>query len=133
MLAWLYAFEGNEFFVRWLDPFRKRLFSRAPSWVSRLVATLIAVPLWLVINAIYAPLAGTNAGRRLPYAEYFLYFRRLGFRTFWGTVYDKLVPPVAFYLTRDTVDRWLARARLRPLTVRHRNGNSWTCLAERPA
>src|SRR5207248_751285 len=31
VLAWLYAFEGNEFFVRWLDPFRKRLFSRAPA------------------------------------------------------------------------------------------------------
>src|SRR5437870_8713264 len=36
VLVWLYALEGNEFFVRWLDPFRKRVFSRAPAWVSRL-------------------------------------------------------------------------------------------------
>jgi SAM-dependent methyltransferase len=132
VLAWLYALEGNERFVRFLDPLRVRLFSRLPSWMNRVVATLLAVPLWILIHVLYLPLARTTVGRRLPYAEYFLYFRRLGFRTFWGTVYDKLVPPVAFYIARDTVEDWLAGTGLVEVALRHRNGNSWTCLARRP-
>jgi SAM-dependent methyltransferase len=132
LFVWLYALEGNEFFVRWVDPFRQVVFSRLPSWANRVVATLLAVPLWLVIRGLYVPLTRRGRGRGLPYADYFLYFRRLGFRTFWGTVYDKLVPPVAFYLSRDDVRRWLGGAGLAELVLRHRNGNSWSCLAQRP-
>lgn len=132
LFVWLYALEGNEFFVRWLDPFRAVVFSRLPSWANRVAATLLAVPLWLMIHGLYMPLLRRGRGHRLPYAEYFLYFRRLGFRTFWGTVYDKLVPPVAFYLTRDEIRRWLSGAGLAELGLRHRHGNGWSCLAQRP-
>jgi SAM-dependent methyltransferase len=131
LLVWLYALEGNEFFVRWLDPFRTHVFSRLPSWPNRVAATLLAVPLWTLIKAVYAPLARRGLAGRLPYTEYFLHFSRLGFRTFWGTVYDKLVPPVSFYLTKAAVRRWLAAADLTELELRHRNGNSWTCIARR--
>ena len=133
ILVWLYALEGNERFVRLLDPWRARLFSRLPSGANRVVATLLAVPLWLLIRGLYVPLARRGHARGLPYSAYFLYFSRLGFRTFWGTVYDKLVPPVAHYLSRDTVHRWLANANLTELALRHRNANSWTCLARRSA
>jgi SAM-dependent methyltransferase len=132
LFVWLYALEGNELFVRWLDPFRRVVFSRLPSWANRVAATLLAVPLWLVIRGLYVPLLRRGRGHGLPYAEYFLYFRRLGFRTFWGTVYDKLVPPIAFYLTREEIRRWLGGTGLTELGLRHRNGNSWSCLAQRP-
>lgn len=131
VFVWLYAYEGNERFVRWLDPLRAHVLCRLPSWVNRLVATALAVPLWGVIAAVYVPLAWFGRIPRLPYAEYFLYFWRLGFPTFWGTVYDKLVPPVAFYLTRDQVRRWVSAGGLTELHLRHRNGNSWACLAGR--
>ena len=133
VLVWLYALEGNEFFVRWLDPFRTHVFSRLPAWMSRLAATLLAIPLWLLIQAVYVPLERRRRAQRLPYSAYFLYFSRLGFRTFWGTIYDKLVPPISFYLTRDAIRRWLSDANLREIVLRHRNGNSWTCLAQRNA
>ena len=132
-LAWVYALEGNEFFVHWLDPWRARLFSRLPSSVNRLVATLLAAPLWALIRMLYVPLAHRGRAQRLPYAEYFLYFAQLGFGVFWGTVYDKLVPPIAFYLRRDEMRRWIATAGLTELLLRHRNGNSWSCLARRPS
>jgi len=131
ILVWLYALEGNEFFVRWLDPLRTHVFSHLPSWPNRVAATLLAVPLWAIIRTLYIPMAHAGLAHRLPYADYFLYFARLGFRTFWGTVYDKLVPPVTFYLTEDDIRRWLDRAGLGELTLRHRNGNSWTCLARK--
>ena len=133
ILVWLYALEGNERFVRLLDPWRARLFSRLPSGANRVVATLLAVPLWLLIRGLYLPLARRGRARRLPYADYFLYFHRLGFRAFWGTVYDKLVPPIAHYLSQGTVRRWLENADLAELALRHRNANSWTCLARRRA
>src|SRR5438093_1467405 len=80
ILVWLYALEGNERFVRLLDPWRSRLFSRLPSRVNRVVATLLAVPLWLLIRGLYVPLARRGHARGLPYSDYFLYFSRLGFR-----------------------------------------------------
>jgi SAM-dependent methyltransferase len=131
LFVWLYALEGNEFFVRWLDPLRAAVFSRLPSWLNRAAATLVALPLWAVIRLVYVPLGGGVIVRRLPYAEYFLYFSRLGLRSFWGTVYDKLVPPISFYLTRDEIRRWVTDAGLRELSLRHRNGNSWSSLARR--
>lgn len=131
LFVWVYALEGNEAFLRWLDPWRVRLFSRLPSWANRVAATLLAAPLWVVIRGLYAPLARRRRAGRLPYAEYFLYFSRLGFGTFWGTVYDKLVPPVAFYLSREDVRRWLRDAGLTEEALRHRNRNSWSCLARR--
>ena len=131
LFVWLYALEGNELFVRWLDPLRAAVFSRLPSWLNRVTATALALPLWVLIRLVYAPLGRRAITLRLPYAEYFLYFSRLGLRTFWGTVYDKLVPPVSFYLTREEIRRWLADAGLRELSLRHRNGNSWSVLGWR--
>jgi SAM-dependent methyltransferase len=118
LFVWLYALEGNEFFVRWLDPLRSLLFSRLPSWVNRVVATCVAVPLWFLIRWFYVPLAHRDRAQGLPYAEYFLYFSGLGFRTFWGTVYDKLVPPISFYLTKEEIRRWLRTANLSELGLR---------------
>ncbi len=131
ILIWVYALEGNEAFVRWVDPLRALIFSRLPSWSNRVVATLLSLPLWGLIQSLYVPLNRRGLARHLPYVDYFLYFSRLGFRTFWGTVYDKLVAPISFYLTRDAIRAWLATANLTELWLRHRNGNSWTCLAER--
>jgi SAM-dependent methyltransferase len=131
LFVWLYALEGNECFVRWLDPLRAAVFSRLPSWLNRAAATLVALPLWAVIRLVYVPLGEEGIVRRLPYAEYFLYFSRLGLRPFWGTVYDKLVPPISFYLTRDELHRWVTDAGLTELFLRHRNGNSWSSLARR--
>lgn len=131
LFVWVYAREGNEAFLRWLDPWRVRVFSRLPSWANRIAATLLAAPLWAVLRAVYVPLARRGRAGRLPYAEYFLYFSRLGFGTFWGTVYDKLVPPVAFYLSRDDVRGWLRDAQLAEEFLHHRNRNSWSCLARR--
>ncbi len=131
ILIWVYALEGNDAFVRWVDPLRTLIFSRLPSWSNRVVATVLAFPLWVLIHALYVPLNRSGVAHHLPYADYFLYFSCLGFRTFWGTVYDKLVPPVSFYLTRDSICGWLATADLSELWFRHRNGNSWTCLAQR--
>lgn len=131
MLVWLYALEGNEAFVRWVDPLRAHLFRRLPSWVNRVVATLLAVPLWAVIIGLYVPLGRRGRGAGLPYGEYFRYFSRLGFRAFWGTVYDKLVPPAVAYISREDLRRWLGTAGLTELSLRHRNRNSWSCLARR--
>jgi hypothetical protein len=46
-------------------------------------------------------------------------------------VYDKLVPPVAFYVSREDLRRWLRDAHLAEEFLRHRNRNSWSCLARR--
>lgn len=131
LFVWVYALEGNEAFVRWLDPWRARVFTRLPTWANRIVATLLAAPLWAVIRLLYVPLSRGGLAGRLPYAAYFLYFSHLGFGTFWGTVYDKLVPPIAFYLSREDVRRWLRDAGLIEESLNHRNGNSWSCLARR--
>ena len=103
-------------------------------WVIGIIAIFHMMISHFAVGAgLYLPLARRGHVRRLPYADYFLYFSRLGSRIFWGTVYDKLVPPIAYYLSQDTVRRWLANADLVEIALRHRNANSWTCLARRSA
>ena len=58
------------------------------------VATLLAAPLWLIIRGLYKPLDRLGRVRILPYADYFLYFSHLGFRTFWGTVSQVREAPI---------------------------------------
>jgi hypothetical protein len=108
VLVWLYALEGNEF-----RPLADRSDGgsspRAPSWINR-VAGAPRGPALAPHQRRLRPARPTVAPP--PLRRVLPLLRRLG-RTFWGTVYDKLVPPVAFYLTRGTIRRWLAAARSR--------------------
>jgi SAM-dependent methyltransferase len=124
IFAWVYGYEGNEIYVRFLDPFR-RLTSRLPLSVNKFFTAILASLLWVLILLVYLPL--DRAGiRKLPFHDYFIYFYRLGFRFFWGTVFDKAIPPISNYYRKEEFNAWFSRAGLSNVSIVHRNSNSWS-------
>ena len=123
ILAWVYGYEGNELYIKLADPLR-RFTCRLPLAVNKIGAQALAGLLWGIIYAVYLP-SDRIGFRRLPLFDYFLYFRKLGFRIFWGTVLDKMTPSISHYYRRDEFENWFTEMNLKNSSITPRNGNSW--------
>jgi SAM-dependent methyltransferase len=124
ILAWIYGYEGNELYIKFLDPLRK-ITCHLPLWLNKSLAALVAAVLWIPMTLVYLPLDMIHI-RVLPFHEYLVYFHRLGFRFFWGTVFDKLIPPISHYYRREEFTLWFSNAKLFDITIIRRNSNSWS-------
>jgi len=124
IFAWVYGYEGNEIYVRFLDPFRS-LTSRLPLWLNKFLTAILTALLWTLILAVYRPLDRLGI-RKLPFHDYFIYFYGLGFRFFWGTVFDKAIPPISNYYRKEEFSAWFSRAGLSKVSIVQRNSNSWS-------
>jgi len=88
------------------------------------VAALLAFIIWIPIMIIYTPLEKLKI-KRLPFHDYFVYFQKLGFHFFWGTVFDKLIPHISNYYRNEEFMSWFSKAKLRDISITQRNANSW--------
>jgi SAM-dependent methyltransferase len=128
IFVWVYGREGNLLYITLADPIRKWITSRLPFLINVLLAKLVASLLWVTIKVVYLPLNRVGSATFaccLPYNSYFLYFNKLGFKLFEGTVLDKMTPPIAKYYSREDFARWFEDASLVDIHVSQRNGNSW--------
>ena len=124
IFAWVYGFEGNELFIKFLEPFR-RITCHLPLWLNKIATFIIASFLWILVWTIYMPLQLLRL-RLLPFHDYFVYFSKLGFTFFWGTVFDKAIPTISNYLHREEFVSWFRNAKLQEISVFQRNANSWS-------
>jgi SAM-dependent methyltransferase len=131
---WVYGREGNGWIVHLVDPVRKHITSRIPTrWLRPLLWPLSAL-LYLLLKLGYGPLTGQ--GRRpfpwLPYSAYLGYISKFPFREIEHIVLDHLCPPIAFYLSKGTLESWLEPLGASTVTYRWHNRNSWTVVAAKP-
>jgi SAM-dependent methyltransferase len=133
MSAWVYGREGNGWIVHIVSPLREKVTARMPHNLLRPLANIVTVPLFLAGRLLYAPSKGMSVGRRLPYGEYIRYIAPFPFREQRTIVFDHLVAPVAFYLTRQEFAGWFENAGLQDVTIAHHNANSWRGLGRVPA
>lgn len=116
LILWLYAREGNEFYLSVIDPFRKLITSRLPHFMTRGIATAMTV-------ALKAYLA-------LPHKrEYEVMLRKHSFRQLELIVLDQLIPSIANYWTADEVRNLVAGLPVESPILAHTNGMSWTLVA----
>jgi SAM-dependent methyltransferase len=127
--CWVYAREGNALIRLLVDPLR-RIASSLPWWFTKYV---LASPL-SAAYFVYAKLLRLLRldGRRsplrfLPLFDYTRWIAPEKFRFFRHVAFDQLIAPRTHYISRSTVERWLADSRVdrRSTYVIHRNGNSW--------
>ncbi len=129
--VWVYGREGNEWIVDWVDPVRTRVTARMPRRVLYELARPIGYLLAATAKGLYKPLADTvpSLHRQLFYRDYLTYIARLPAREIHSIVFDQLVTPVAYYLSRDEVAAWFSEARLGEFAIEQHNGNSWRAQA----
>ncbi len=121
VLVWVYGSEGNRWLVSVLDPLRRVLFRRMPiRWVHHL-SLYPAALLWLLLRLGLRP----NA--------YFRLLAGFGFGHLRSIVFDQMLPRIAHYWPKRTVQELMEAAGLEEVRLAAVNEMSWSAIGTRPA
>jgi SAM-dependent methyltransferase len=120
VLIWVYGYENNEWIVRFFDPLRKALFSRLPIGLVHHLSLYPTAALWLALRLGFG---------RIPY---FRLLRRLEFAHVRSIVFDQMLPRIAQYWPRATVEALLAAAGLADIKLSWVNEMSWSAIGTKP-
>ena len=121
MLVWVYGSEGNRWLVSVLDPLRRALFRRMPiRWVHHL-SLYPAALVWLLLRLGLRP------------NTYFRLLAGFGFGHLRSIVFDQMLPRIAHYWPRATVQELLEAAGLEDIRLAAVNEMSWSAIGTRPA
>jgi uncharacterized protein YbaR (Trm112 family) len=123
--AWVYGREGNGWIVHVVTPIREHVTSHLPHLMLDTLSGLLTVPLFAATKLLYRPTKNNVIGKALPYGPYLSYIADFPFREQRSIVFDHLVAPVAFYLTRGEFAAWFDRAHMKDVKIEHHNANSW--------
>ncbi len=129
VVYWVYGRENNEWITRFVDPVRKALTSKIPYAPLRALSAIPAAGIWAAIKLLYAPGADGKGPKNLPYGEYFSSMYDFPFDELHWIVFDQLVTPVAFYLSRAEVESWFKGPQFKDAALRWHNRMSWTATA----
>jgi SAM-dependent methyltransferase len=131
---WVYAHEGNELVIRYLEPLRKGITSKLPWRLTKAISVWAAVAMWLLVTLVYRPARALWPALycRLPMHDYLWYIYSLGFYTLYHTAFDKLSPELCAFVRRGELYEWFAEAGLSDVVTSFRNGNSWRAQGRRP-
>ncbi len=118
LILWIYAYEGNERFLKWVNPVRFAITSRLPLPLTRLLSKILTalLKIWLLFP---------------QQKEYFKLLQQMSFRHIEAIVFDQLLPTIANYWKREEVLQLVANLPLSNLRLQHTNGMSWTVVAEK--
>ena len=125
IFAWVYGKENNAIVHGFINPLRRTVSSRLPASVLPVVAWPLAVAMQGALKVVYRPLHGKRVFESLPSHDYLYSISGFNFRRNYNIVFDHLVAPVAFYLSREEFERWFVDAGLESVQVSWRNENSW--------
>jgi SAM-dependent methyltransferase len=120
VLIWVYGRENNGWIVRCFDPLRRALFARLPLGFVYVLSLFPTVALWLTLRL--------DIWRN----EYFRLLRDFSFGHLRAVVFDQMIPRIANYWPRETVERLMADAGLEEIRLVWVNEVSWSAAGRRP-
>lgn len=124
MLIWLYGFEGNETYLRLIEPLRS-ITKHLPHRILQGICALLNLALDVYIFLCrFLP---------LPMRKYMRNVLARFPRSVRGlAIYDQLNPAYAKYYRREEAEELLKRAGFGDVSVYHRHGYSWTVIGTKP-
>jgi len=125
--AWIYGAENNEWITRFVNPVREKVTSRIDQRVLLQLSKVPAACLYLATRFIYGPLNrnGSGLAKHLFYNDYLSSISTFGWREQHTIVFDHLVAPTAFYISRDEFDTWWRDLGGSEVLISWHNKNSW--------
>jgi SAM-dependent methyltransferase len=127
--AWVYGAENNAWITRLVNPLRERVTSRINRRALLHLSKLPTAALYAATKLIYGPLnrsqGGSAIARRLFYNDYLNAISGFGWREQHTIVFDHLVAPTAFYISREEFERWWEEIGAAEVTIGWHNKNSW--------
>ena len=128
MSAWVYGAENNGWIVSLVNPVRRVTSSMNRGGLFHL-SKIPAAAMYLATKLVYRPLnrseAGARVARHLFYNDYLNYISRFNWREQHSIVFDHLVAPTAFYISREEFADWWRDVGAENVTISWHNQNSW--------
>jgi len=130
--AWIYGAENNEWITRFVNPVREKITSRIDQRVLLQLSKLPAAGVYLATKLVYGPLnrRGSPLSKRLFYNDYLSAISNFGWREQHTIVFDHLVAPTAFYISRADFETWWRDIDARDVEISWHNKNSWRGLGK---
>lgn len=127
---WVYGFENNWWIVNIVSPLRIAITSKLPTYVLKLITSILTVAVISYSKLIARPWHALRAKAdwlpRVFYEDYLAYIAQFDFTETHNIVFDHLVAPVAEYLKREEVETWFKNIGIAHPVLRWHNRNSWT-------
>jgi len=113
--------------VRWVNPVREKITSRIDQRALLQLSKIPAAGLYVVTKLVYGPLNrnGSSLAKHLFYNDYLSALSRFGWREQHTIVFDHLVAPTAFYISREEFETWWRDINARDVVIGWHNQNSW--------
>ncbi len=125
--AWIYGAENNEWITNYVNPIRKSFTSKMGQPTLYQLSKLPTLGVYLASKLIYKPLNKTSkplAGK-LFYNDYLNHLGTFGWREQHNIVFDHLVAPTAFYISKADFESWWREIGAKDVEVIWHNRNSW--------
>jgi SAM-dependent methyltransferase len=127
--AWVYGAENNEWITRWINPVREKLTSKMNQRALLQLSKLPAASVYFATKLLYGPLNrsrdGQSIAKHLFYNDYLKAIAPFGWREQHTIVFDHLVAPTAFYLSRAEFETWWRDIGAEEVAITWHNKNSW--------
>lgn len=132
--AWVYGAENNEWITRFVDPVRQGFTSQISQPVLYQLSKLPTLGVFLSTKLVYRPLnvVAKPIAARLFYNEYLAHLGTFGWREQHNIVFDHLVAPTAFYISKDEFAGWWNELGIDDPEIVWHNRNSWCGFAKLP-
>jgi SAM-dependent methyltransferase len=130
--AWVYGAENNEWITRFVNPLRKGLTSRINPRALLHLSKVPTAAVYAATKLIYRPLNRIGDGalaQHLFYNDYLMAISGFGWREQHTIVFDHLVAPTAFYISKAEFEEWWRGINATEVQISWHNKNSWRGLA----
>ncbi|MGD9562241.1 MAG: methyltransferase domain-containing protein [Pyrinomonadaceae bacterium] len=125
--AWVYGAENNEWITKYVNPIREGFTSKINQPLLYQLSKLPTLSLFLTTKLVYRPanIAAKPVAARLFYNDYLNHLGTFGWREHHNIVFDHLVAPTAFYISKEEFERWWEEVKADDVEITWHNQNSW--------
>lgn len=125
--AWVYGRENNEWIVNYVDPVRTGFTSKISQPALYHLSKLPTIGVYAASKLVYRPLKKLLPGpsKRLFYSDYMNNIAGFGWREQHNIVFDHLVAPTAYYISKEEFENWWKEAGAKDVEITWHNENSW--------
>lgn len=123
--AWIYGAENNEWITKYVNPIREGMTSKMKQPTLYQLSKLPTLGVYLTTKLIYKPLDKTSLRKKLFYHEYLTHLGSFGWREQHNIVFDHLVAPTAFYISKTDFENWWKEIDAKDVEIIWHNQNSW--------
>jgi SAM-dependent methyltransferase/uncharacterized protein YbaR (Trm112 family) len=125
--AWVYGAENNEWITKYVNPVREGFTSKLSQPFLYQLSKLPTLSVFLTTKLVYRPanIIAKPVAKKLFYNDYLNHLGTFGWREQHNIVFDHLVAPTAFYISKDEFEEWWKDIKAEDVEIIWHNQNSW--------